>query len=272
MGPAFSPHSCEAGIGSANRLATIFAMLPCTRITLAICTAASAVWIAPVAGAPDDPADRLVPAEFPDAVVAGLAPKLLDEFSDDFELIVYCLADIESHGQVTWNYCIPYDNFDDLSIRNAINKHMADSAVTPATIDGETDALQIYYRVSIDRTRIDSPVELYQNWGHDDATWGRHYTSPQRFNLDNRYPSGCLFFRGISRTRINARAHIVSRTEFDREASEWRRARKCKKNIRRELSESRYIPGYFDGKPVETTHVEIWGSVDDFRLTLPERE
>lgn len=242
------------------------------RVALATCIAVSVAWTVPVADAADDPADSRFPATIPDTVVTALAPKLLDEFDDDFELMVYCYANVGRRGQVMWNDCIPYDNYDDLAIRNAINKHMINATFSPAAIDGETDSLQIYYRVSIDLAREGAPVELYQNWGHDDASLGRHYIAPQRFNLDNRYPSDCLFFHGISRTRINARAHIVADTEFDRQAREWRRARDCKENIRRELQNSRFIPGYSDGKAVDATHVEIWAQFDDFRLTLPERD
>ena len=203
----------------------------------------------------DDAQPRFVPARLPDSF--ELAVDQIDgpAFDYDSEFFLYCIARVYSNGRVGDNYCIEYVDVDDDKLRNAVNKLMGRTRLSPAMVDGERREVKFYYRLSF---RTSGRVRVFPNWGHDVDRLGMSYEAPQRYSKFRQYPPACDFYSGLSMTPIAANGRVAGEPELKTLLRREDRALNCVEIIKKQLSNAKFIPGHRDGKPVPAIHEEIW--------------
>lgn len=203
----------------------------------------------------DEAQPRFVPARLPDSFESAVNEIEGPDFDYGSEFFLFCAAWIYSNGRVADNYCIDYNDVDDNKLRNAVNKLMGKTRLSPATVDGEGREVEFYYRLSF---ATSGQVQVFPNWGHDVDKYGMGYEAPQRYSQHRHYPSGCGFYAGLSMTPIAANGRVAAEPELKPSYGRSRRTAKCVKKIKMRLANSKFIPGQADGKPVPATHEEIW--------------
>lgn len=230
-------------------------------INVAVCACLLAgPFVANQSESSEDRNEKYVPARLPASFEDAAGHLEFPTRSDGGEYYLFCHAWIYSNGRVGSANCLDYDDFDVDRLRNAVNKLMGKTSLSPAIVEGKPEEVELYYRLQFNEP---DRVRVYPNWGHDEDDYGKAYEAPQRYDFLNSYPQGCISFGAVSLTPIDEFGRVAGEPEFAPGVRPRGRTSRCIRNIRKRLINGKYIPAHLDGHPVPGTHVEIWQDWDD---------
>ena len=192
------------------------------------------------------------------------------EFEDNTAVTLYCVAGINKTGRSDYNQCFKSESVNEI-FKEEVESALKPVQFTPATINGETYFVELYYRVIFLRKDGVAEVRVFPNWGHDVDRYGFSYEAPQRYTRHGR-PSSCTELTadaGLKTTMTIGKDGLLVGDILhvpDYRGGRWSIHGRCVTSIKRKLEISKYIPGHHDGNPVEATFVEIWGYFDSIRF------
>ena len=128
-------------------------------------------------------------------------------------------------------------------------------------MNGKPQKVTIYYRVAFLKQGEIEGIGVYPNWGNDVDKYGPDYESAQRYG--DRGSKPCFFIGLVLLTvKIGADGQITGGVSFSGGDSNFEQSL-CAKRIKKIIVGGSYIPGRYDGKLVETTHVFAWANITD---------
>lgn len=188
------------------------------------------------------------------------------EFPDvegDVSAAVHCYASIMGSGGIRRTIC-----FESLSVdqkfNDAVQDGMKHAKATGASVNGKKYSVGIYFRVVFVRLNGESFIGVYPNWGNDVDKYDLDYRAPQRYSTailprNCRNAWGNIF--ALATMRIGTDGAVKGDVTLDFNALNSDEER-CGSSIETLHKGSEYIPGEYEGEPVEATYLEGWGNFE----------
>ena len=146
----------------------------------------------------------------------------------------------------------------DFRFIKAILKAAKKTRVSPATVNRKTHSAYLFYRVMFAKQGEIEGIGVYPNWGYDVDKYGADYESAQRYGGRVYYTHCFISPLVLSTVKIGADGQITGGVSFSGGDSKFEKSH-CARRIIKNIVGASYIPGRYDGKLVETTHVYAWG-------------
>ena len=182
------------------------------------------------------------------------------DVNGDVSVAAYCYARILGGGDIQRNICFESSSMDQ-KFNDAVEAGMKDAKVTAASVNGKKYAVGLYYRVVFIRQEGKSFIGVYPNWGNDVDKYGIEYSAPQRYSTALR-PAICTDvwsrFRAFATMRIGIDGAVKGDVSMELSALNIDDER-CADSIEDLHKSLEYIPGEYEGDPVDATYVEGWG-------------
>lgn len=180
-------------------------------------------------------------------------------------IVVFCQAGLTERGDARWSFCFTPEH-EQLGYRNEITKAIAKATFLPASVNGENVEVGFSFRVSFSWDGDVCTFAVIPNWGFNDPAMGISYIAPQQIlhggrGWTRRIPHSRDFDVVLSRGRkMFAMSALVSP---DGTASDLRFERSDlagkveSRTLLRAIEGSRFIPGFYGGKPVPMRFYEV---------------
>lgn len=175
--------------------------------------------------------------------------------NEDIAVTISCEALVSEWGRFLENSCFLQDDALDTYV-GAIRKAVGHTRITPAYIDGRRSRIWFQYTVEFVRSDGQTVIRAYEHHGRSIDRLGSDYTAPQRYD-DPRY-AHCAEFVGGSvwvSTTVDV-AGLPRNAEVLTDGVSGN----CRHALRRFIEQSRYVPAFHGGYPVEAISVEVFGS------------
>lgn len=199
------------------------------------------------------------PARFVDG---DLSLQKLIEFPDvdhDVLTVMYCFVYVMRSGELRRNHCFLSESVD-RPFRIAVDTAVELARASPATVDGKSHFIALYYRVIFLQKDGVAEVGVYPNWGNHVDKYGLSYEAPQRYT-QSIYPEKCNALNFLLATMlIGEDGTLTGDVAFS--GGEGMHMEWCKESVKAIHLNAKYIPGHKDGQPVEATFVEAWGLME----------
>ncbi len=206
------------------------------------------------------------PATFGDTLDHIEQTVAMPALTEDFPVAsVYCQADVAIGGTTSNVSCYEKDGFDRLREQTAAA--LNNRAFIPARVDGREVPVRMHFRVVFADLDGQPPVLLLPNLGTMQSEFGHSYSAPQE-RLDqpqwyetyraNDWSTGDLFFSSEGTlTRVLALVNEQGETITVRRIEAHGRYKRDAVVIEKALRESRFIPGFANGKPERMKYVAV---------------
>lgn len=237
------------------------ALLPTACVALLI--AASASGEAEHSGEP-----TFVPARLPGSFETTVNDISFPDYLEGYDLTLYCITDVRRTGSVRHTTCLNNQAINISEVRDLLVKSMRRIKMSPAIVNGVTEATEFYFRIHLDFDREPHRINVYPNWGYNSASYGKNYEAPLRYDA-RRMPKDCLFFVGIATTPIDANGHVAGEPDLVTPLPPQEPTLDCVEKLKARLVDGKYIPAHHDGQPVAAVQLEVWGDPDRYILDLP---
>lgn len=211
-------------------------------------------------------AQQYQPAQFADTLTYVKEMINLPKLSPEMPVAaVYCQTDVAVDGSTNNVVCYEKEGFDEL--RRQTVAVMTGRSFTPARVDGKAVPVRMYFRLIFSRLDGQPPVMLLPNLGNMQARHGHDYIAPQE-RLDhpqwyqayraNDWSEGELFFSSKGHlTRILAMINTDGETIAVRRIEAHGRHKRDAVEIEKALKNSRFIPGFAEGKREPMRYVAV---------------
>jgi len=209
-----------------------------------------------------------VPARLPDSFEATVNDISFPAYLDGYDLFLYCVTDVRQTGSVHHTTCLNNKEINTSEVRDLLAKSMWRIKMSPAIVNGKTEATEFYFRIHLDFDRDPHRINVYPNWGYDTKSYGKSYEAPLRYDA-RRIPKDCLFFVGIAATPIDANGHVAGEPELVTPLPPQEPTLDCLEKLKTRLIDGKFIPAHHNGKPVAAIQLEVWGDPDRYLLDLP---
>ena len=178
---------------------------------------------------------------------------------------VYCQADVAIDGMTSNLHCYEKDGFDRLREQTAAA--LSGRVFTPARVDGIEVPVRMHLRVVYARLDGQPPVLLLPNLGNMQSQFGHSYSAPQE-RLDqpqwyeaysaHDWSDGHVFFSNeAGLTRVLAMVSEEGKTLAVRRIEAHGHHKRDAVEIEKALKNSRFIPGFANGKPERMQYVAV---------------
>ena len=214
----------------------------------------------------DDP--TFVPARLPAEFEAAVNEIEFPDYLEGYDLFLYCITDVRRTGSLRHTTCMNNEKINISEVRDLLAKSIRRIKMSPAIVNGETEATEFYFRIHLDFDREPHRISVYPNWGYNTAAYGENYEAPLRYDA-RRIPKDCLFFVGIATTPIDANGHVAGDPELVTPLPPQKPTLDCIEKLETRLMDGKYIPAHHNGKPVAAIQLEVWGDPDRYLLDLP---
>ena len=208
--------------------------------------------------------------------------------SGDYDVTLRCQVIVEPDGSTRLPRCLAAERY--AAFRLEAERALAGAILTPARIDDEPVRVLLNLIIGY-RCAETCPAYLFRNHGRNTREFGFTYSTPQPvldddtwyegFDEKLAWAAGGLPPVGIGGVRfvISANIHESGRTSQRRVDDEFpgssdRDYETLADDAADSLRDARYIPGFFQGEPVEMRLYEYWLDPDGAplpTLTLPIR-
>jgi hypothetical protein len=210
-----------------------------------------------------------VPARFVGGLDAASEKIRFPDHKRDVTVYINCAARVSAAGEVERFYCLDYYGGADTKFRQAAEEFIGKVEVSPARVDGEPRAVEMYFRIFFGRQGELYAAGVFPNWGDDVERHGLEYEAPQRYNEDPPPPK-CGTIAGMSRVEVNAEGRAVGEVDLMMSYGKPEHYGTCENWMTGLVRDGRYIPAYHEGKPVAAIYVELRGNPEWFTLKEPE--
>lgn len=202
------------------------------------------------------------PAGFDDGELSLAHRIRFPDVEDDVTKTAFCEVVVEDNGRLYGNNCRITGSKNKLfyyAIRDATRRSMR---AVPAIVNGKPRSALFHYQVLFVREDGRDSIRIFPNWGYASKTYGPEYHAPQRLLEPRRWSCGGERFGALATNRINEAGASVGKVSF-RLSVGLTPSPHCISMIRDTHEKAEYVPAHHNGKPVESTYVELWG---DFEL------
>ena len=211
----------------------------------------------------------LVPARFVGGLDAASEKIRFPDYKRDVTVYINCAVTVSATGEVERFYCLDYYGGADTKFRKAAEEFIGKAELTPALVDGEPRAVEMYLRVFFGRQGELYAAGVFPNWGDDAERYGLEYEAPQRYNVDSTPPK-CGSVAGMSRVEVSAEGRAVGEVDLMMSYGKPEHYGTCENWMVGLVRDGQYIPAHHQGKPVAAIYVELGGNPDWFTLRKPD--
>jgi hypothetical protein len=227
----------------------------------------SSAALADETGRPDD--QRFVPARFVGGLDAASEKVRFPDYKHDVMVYINCAAKLSADGEIERYFCLDYYGVADTKFRKAAEEFISNAEFSPAQVNGEPKAVEVYFRVFFGRKGELYAAGVLPNWGDDVDKYGTEYETPQRYNEDPPAPK-CGSVAGISRVKVTANGEATGEVDLIMSYGVPEHYSSCETWMTQVVRDGRYIPAHNEGKAVTATYVELGGNPEWFTLKKPE--
>jgi hypothetical protein len=219
----------------------------------------------------DDAADEqgFVPARFVGGLDAASEKIRFPNYKRDVTVYINCAARVSVTGEIERYFCLDYYGVGDTKFRQAAEDFIGKVEVSPALVNGEPRAVEMYFRIFFGRQGELYAAGVFPNWGDDAEKYGLEYEAPQRYNEDPPPPK-CGSVAGLSRVEVNAEGSVVGEVDLMMSYGKPEHFGTCENWMTGLVRDGQYIPAHHQGKPVAATYVELGGDPEWFTLKKPD--
>ncbi len=181
-------------------------------------------------------------------------------------IVVFCQAGLTETGNASWSLCFTPEH-EQFPYRNEIKRAIAKATFVPASVNGETVEVSFSFRVSFSWDGDVCTFAVIPNWGFNDAGMGINYIAPQEIlhggqGWPRKAPrSGDKQVVALIRSGIMFSMSVLVSPDGTASASRLEHnafaSRKEIQNALRAIEGSRFIPGFYGGKPAPMRFHEI---------------
>ncbi len=219
---------------------------------------------------------NFTPAQFVDESElerSGVSPR--DLARGKTAIAIRCQSFVETDGSFTWSYCLPPNIYDDQRIARKIVRSLEDERIRPASIDGVPVRVLMNFMVLVDCAAEPCSIRHLLHHGLSRDTFGDDYSAPQAVLTGLDWYTGYAdklewidgWMPNMSRTLNQSlwplRPRFAVAVAADGEASgscihflrgagddNEQRNRQMLQQALSALDETRFIPGFHEGRPV----------------------
>lgn len=210
-----------------------------------------------------------VPARFVGGLDAASEKIRFPDHKRDVSIYVNCAATVSATGEVERFYCLDYYGVADTKFRQAAEEFIAGAELSPALVNGEPRAVEMYFRIFFGRQGELYAAGVFPNWGDDVARYGLEYEAPQRYNEDPPPPK-CGSVAGMSRVEVGTEGRAAGDVDLMMSYGRPEHYGTCENWMTGLVRDGSYIPAHHEGKPVAATYVELGGNPEWFTLKAPD--
>lgn len=183
------------------------------------------------------------------------------EADGDVMVNLRCLAVIDVTGKIPFNHCYTAEN-EYRPYERAVTNAARSARAVPASAEGRKWEVELYYQVLFVKQGERKGVFVLPNWGFESEDYGLAYSGPQRYKDPLAGLTGCersgQAFPFMATIKVGGDGTTQGKVSID-EAGSVSPRRDCVDGIQAYHDASGYIPGEFEGQPIEATHIEVWG-------------
>ena len=210
-----------------------------------------------------------VPARFVGGLDAASEKIRFPNHKRDVTVYINCAATVSATGEVERFYCLDYYGVADTKFRQAAEEFIGQAELSPAVVDGEPRAVEMYFRIFFGRQGELYAAGVFPNWGDDVDKYGLEYEAPQRYNEDPP-PPRCGSVAGMSRVQVSVEGRAVGEVDLMMSYGTPENYGTCENWMTGIVRDGQYIPAHHEGKRVAATYVELGGDPEWFTLKKPD--
>lgn len=215
------------------------------------------VAMAPMAVADDEAIERFTSANF---VEGKRSLKNLIKFpkaKGDLSIVVTCTSIGTAKGRIREAKCSGADD-PDQKFAIAVSRRTKSARITPATVDGRNEEVDFQFSVVFTRSGETETMDVYTNNRKNLDRFGPDYVSAQRYS-PYELPDVCKYHRAsflIIEIAVVTKEGRVK--ESDLHVDSIGIANVCETSLREITRNSRFVPAFHDGLPVESVWANPW--------------
>jgi hypothetical protein len=175
----------------------------------------------------------------------------------DLSVVVTCTSTGSAKGRIREAKCSA-TNDPSQKFALAVSRKTKSSRITPATVDGKDEEVDFQFSVVFTRVGETETIDVYTNNRKNLDRFGPDYVSAQRYS-PYELPDDCKL-RRLSFLILEVAVVTVEGTvrESDLHVDEVGIAKTCDVALRAITKNSRFVPAFHEGLPVESVWVNPW--------------
>ena len=189
----------------------------------------------------------------------------------DFSVLVRCRGWVGKRGHMRHQTCFTPGESQAV-FATAIRSAFRNAKMVPAQVEGKKEWVYIKYLVRFTKAGDNRYIRIFPNWGEDYSNYGTDYIGAQyASSISGRWPSVCVNqapdYWFLTEELVKADGTLQSVEIIPLSDNLYS---VCMDALKRRLLASKYIPAFYDGKPVDSTVIHNWSDAATQSIDFPK--